>query len=230
MKPSAALLSVLLVSVLQAAPPPDAKGVKFFEDKIRPALVQHCYQCHSAEAQRAKKLRGGLHLDTRDGLRKGGDNGPLLDGLLMKALRHDGDLKMPPKGKLPDSVVADFDAWLKMGAPDPRDGTTAVKKIDVEAGKRWWAFQPLKQPAPPPARNPGSDNPIDRFLDAKLAEKGLSMSAPAPREKLIRRLSYDLAGLPPTPQEVDDFVRDASANAYEKLVDRLLKSERHGER
>src|SRR5437016_5269154 len=99
-------------------PPPDLKGVKFFEDKIRPVLVQQCYQCHSTDAQKAKKLRGGLFLDSREGLRKGGDNGPLLDGLLLKALRHDGDLKMPPKSKLPDSVVADFEAWLKIGAPD----------------------------------------------------------------------------------------------------------------
>src|SRR6266571_8803981 len=98
---AALLLGTVALAAGQAEPPPDPKGVKFFEDKIRPVLVQQCYQCHSADAQKVKKLRGGLYLDTRDGLRKGGDSGSLLDGLLMKALRHSEDLKMPPKGKLP---------------------------------------------------------------------------------------------------------------------------------
>src|SRR5262249_21340758 len=150
-------LLLLAASTLRAAPPPDPKGVKLFEDKIRPVLVQSCYQCHSLDAQKAKKLRGGLLLDSRDGMRKGGDSGPILDGLLLKALRQDGDLKMPPEGKLPASVVADFETWLKMGAPDPGDGrTVAVRSIDINAGKRYWAFQPLGKVTPPKssARNP----------------------------------------------------------------------------
>ena len=117
MNPFAVLcLGALTLCAAGAAPPPDPKGVKFFEDKIRPVLVQSCYPCHSRDAQKAKKLRGGLLLDSRDGLRKGGDSGPVLDGLLLKALRQEGELKMPPKGKLPARVVADFEAWLKMGA------------------------------------------------------------------------------------------------------------------
>src|SRR6059058_3133672 len=126
MKPFAVLvLGASILGAAGAAPPPDPKGVKFFEDKIRPVLVQSCYPCHSRDAQKAKKLRGGLYLDTRDGLRKGGDNGPALDlaqpgqSRLLQALRHQGDLKMPPKVKLPDAVAADFEAWIKLGAPDP---------------------------------------------------------------------------------------------------------------
>jgi hypothetical protein len=226
------LLGVTLATSAYSAAPLDPKGVKLFEDKIRPVLVQKCFVCHSVDAQKAKKLRGGLYLDSREGLRKGGDNGPLLDGLLMKALRHDGDIKMPPKAKLPDAVIADFDAWLKMGAPDPRDSSApVVKTIDIEAGKRYWAFQPLNAKVPD-IRNPQLPvrNPIDAFLLAKLQEKGLTLSSPVDREKLIRRLSYGLTGLPPTPEEIDAFVKDAVPDAVEKLVDRLLRSERFGER
>src|SRR5262245_58573758 len=153
---SSVFLTLLALAPAIIAAPPDPKGVKLFEDKIRPALIQHCYQCHSQDAQKAKKLRGGLFLDTRDGLRKGGDSGPALDlaqpgqSRLLQALRHQGDLKMPPKSKLPDAVVADFEAWIKMGAPDPRDGSVTTSKVDVEAGRRWWAFRPTAA-IPPPA-------------------------------------------------------------------------------
>ena len=129
---------------------PDPKGVEFFEAKIRPGLAEHCYACHSADARKNQKLKGGLLLDTRDGLLRGGDSGPAVvpgkpaEGTLPKALRHDGDVKMPPKGTLPDAVVADFEAWVKMGAPDPRDGKggTTGKGIDLDAGRTVWAFQP----------------------------------------------------------------------------------------
>src|SRR3954471_1387578 len=166
------VLGASILGAAGAAPPLDPKGVKFFEQKIRPVLVQSCYPCHSRDAQKAKKLRGGLFLDSRDGLRKGGDSGPLLDGLLIKALRHDGDRKMPPKGKLPASVVADFETWLKMGAPDPRDGSAvAVRTIDIEAGKRYWAFQPTGKATPPKS---SARNPIDALLDAKRQAAGLT--------------------------------------------------------
>src|SRR5438552_10914579 len=136
-------------TVCAAAPPADPGGVKFFEERIRPVLVRSCYQCHSLDAQKAKKLRGGLFLDSRAGLRKGGDSGPPLDGLLLRALRHDGDVKMRPKEKLPANVIADFEAWVKMGAPDPRDGSAAgVRAIDIEAAKRSWAFRPTGKSAP----------------------------------------------------------------------------------
>lgn len=221
------LLGASTCCLAAAAPPPDPKGVKFFEDKIRPVLVQACYQCHSVDAQKAKKLRGGLFLDSREGLRKGGDSGAPLDGLLLKALRHDGDFKMPPKGKLPENVIADFEAWLKMGAPDPRDGTTVAKPIDIEAGKRYWAFQPTGKITPPPS---AARHPIDAFLEAKRQAVGLKANGPALREKIIRRASFSLTGLPPTPQEIDEFLKDAAPDAYERLVERLLKSERFGER
>jgi hypothetical protein len=229
MKPFAVLvLGASLLGTAGAAPPPDPKGVKFFEEKIRPVLVQSCYPCHSRNAQKAKKLRGGLFLDSRDGLRKGGDSGPLLDGLLLKALRYDGDRKMPPKGPLPKSVVADFETWLKMGAPDPRDGsTTTVRTIDIEAGKRYWAFQPTGRMAPPES---SARNPIDAFLDAKRQAAGLTANGPATREKLLRRVYFGLTGLPPSPQERNAFLEDAAPDAYECLVDRLLQSERFGER
>src|SRR5207237_6077695 len=120
--------------------------VEFFEKKIRPVLVERCYQCHSAEAQKAGKLRGKLLLDTRAGLLKGGDNGPAVvpgkpkEGTLLPALRRDGPVKMPPKERLADAVVADFERWVALGAPDPRDGSVTVKKgIDVAAGRKFWA-------------------------------------------------------------------------------------------
>src|SRR5262249_34451661 len=122
----AACLGTLLISSIRAP----AQSVEFFEKKIRPVLTEHCYKCHSAEAEKAKKLKGGLRLDTRDGLRKGGDSGPAIvpgnaDGsLLLKALRYDGDLKMPPTKKLPDALIADIERWVAMGAPDPRTGST----------------------------------------------------------------------------------------------------------
>src|SRR4051812_41492949 len=132
---------------------PDPKGIELFESKIRPVLVEHCYACHS---KTAAKLKGNLLLDTRDGVRKGGDNGPALvlgqpdKSLILKALRHVDDLRMPPKGKLAEKVIADFEQWIARGAPDPREGTTAaVKEIDWNEARRYWAFQPPGKHAPP---------------------------------------------------------------------------------
>src|SRR5882724_7431666 len=124
----AGLLVVLTLPALaRSDDKPDSKSVEFFENRIRPVLVKHCYACHSQDTAKAGKLKGGLRLDSKAGTRKGGDSGPVLSGkaadsLLLKALRHEGDLKMPPKGKLPDAVIADFEAWIKLGAPDPREG------------------------------------------------------------------------------------------------------------
>ncbi len=226
----------LLPSGAWAANPTAAAGIEFFEKKVRPVLVQHCYQCHSAQA---KKLRGELSLDTRAGLLKGGESGPAVVpgkpalSLLVKALRHDGDLKMPPKGKLPEAVVTDFVKWVEMGAPDPRREAVAAAKrtIDVAAGRKYWAFQPLRPPGPPVVKNVGwARTPIDRFLLARLEEKGIAPNGPLAREKLVRRAYFDLLGLPPTPAEVDAFVKDTAPDAYERLVDRLLHSEHYGER
>lgn len=216
----------------------DAKGIEFFETKIRPVLVEKCYQCHSQEAQKNKKLRGDLYLDSRAGLLKGGATGPVVvpgkssESLLFRALRQDGDLKMPPKGKLADAVIADFAKWIDMGAPDPRDGqAVAAKGIDIEAARKSWAFSPLVAPAIPKVANAAwGKTPLDRFILAKLEEKKLTPNNPVSREKLLRRVYFDLLGMPPSPAEIDAFLKDAAADAYERLIDRLLASEHYGER
>lgn len=215
-------------------------GVAFFEQKIRPVLVEHCYSCHSAGA---KKLKGNLYLDSKAGWQKGGDSGApaILPGdpeasLLIRTIRHEEeDLEMPPKKpKLSDAVIADFMAWVKMGAPDPRDGQPlAVNRAD----KTWWSLQPLKV-ASASAEDSNLElklKPlsIDAFIEAKLREKGLALNPPADPRALIRRLTYDLHGLPPTPEEVEAFAADAIRHpqaAIRHLIDRLLASPRYGER
>ncbi|SIN76472.1 EF hand [Singulisphaera sp. GP187] len=209
----------------------------FFETKIRPALVTYCYECHASSA---KKIKGGLVLDTREGMRSGGDSGPAVAddpgaaSLLLQAIRYtDDDLKMPPKQKLPDAVIEDFERWIAMGAPDPRNGTSSVaaKAIDVEAGRRFWAFQPPKKSEPPEVKDEAwPRSPIDRFLLAKLEANRLKPGADADKRTLIRRVSFDLIGLPPTAAEVTAFLDDQSPTAFESVVDRLLASPRFGER
>jgi hypothetical protein len=212
------------------------KGMEFFETKIRPVLSKHCYECHSAQA---KKLRAGLLLDSKMGMLQGGDSGPVLvpgkgrQSLLIKALEHDGPTKMPSQStKLPKEVIAAFVAWIDMGAPDPREGKASAKRtIDVDAGRKFWAFQPLAPGLPPPVKNAAwVRTPLDRFILAKLEEKKLTPNGPVARARLIRRAFFDLKGLPPTPAEVEAFVNDKSADAYERLLDRLLQGEHYGER
>ena len=213
-----------------------AQQSAFFEGKIRPLLAAHCLKCHSAAEG---KTKGGLALDSRDATLKGGDSGPAVipgnpdKSPLIRAVRYtDSNLQMPPKGeKLSDAQIADLVAWVKMGAPDPRTGAVKGKFADAGAKKTWWAFQPVKQQAPPAVQNKSwPANPVDNFVLAKLEEKNLKPSAPADKRVLIRRLYFDLIGLPPTPAEVEAFVADKSANAYEKLVDKLLASPHYGER
>ena len=219
---------------------PDAKGIEFFEAKIRPVLVEQCYRCHSADAAKAKKLRGGLLLDTKAGLLKGGDSGPALvpgkakESQLLAALHYDGDVKMPPTKKLPAETIADFAKWITMGAPDPRQGETAKvagRTIDINEGKKFWAFRPLATSAVPGVKHPNwAKSPIDRFVLAKLEANGLTPNDPVSREKLIRRAYFDLWGLPPTPAQIDAFVKDPAPDAYAKLVDELLAGTAYGER
>jgi hypothetical protein len=240
-----------LLAALTLAPPAPAQPVKafadkptadqlaFFEKKIRPVLADHCYKCHS---EKAEKVKGGLYLDTREGFRKGGETGPSIvpgspeKSKLIAALRHkDPDTAMPPKGKLPDNVIADFEAWVKMGAPDPRDGkaVAAAPKyvIDIEKGRQFWAFQPPKKPTAPKVKNAAwVRSPIDAFLLAELDRKGLTPVGDADRRTLLRRVYLDLTGLPPTPEDVEAFIADRDANAFEKVVDKLLASPRFGER
>ena len=233
-------LGLFLLQSPVIAQPADAKGLALFESKIRPVLTKECYSCHSAEAVKTKKLRGGLQLDTREGIRKGGDAGPAVvpgdvkKSLLMAAIRHEGKVEnMPPKGKLSDEVIADFVRWIELGAPDPREGGVLAGKrtIVIADGKKFWSFRPLTVNSPPIVRDTAwARNPIDRFILAGLEAKGLSPSKELSKAKLVRRVTFDLTGLPPTPEEVDAFVKDQSPNAYEKLLDRLLASERYGER
>src|SRR5262245_53175378 len=215
---------------------PTADQLAFFEKKIRPVLVSNCYQCHS---EAAKKEKGGLRLDTRDGVRTGGDNGPAVvpgdsrKSLLLKAIKQtDATLKMPPKSKLPDEVVADFEKWIAAGAADPRDGNTgaAAKETDIEEGRQFWAFQPVKKTELPAVQNtdwPRTD--IDKFLVARLEAKGLKPVSDADPRALIRRLYFDMIGLPPTPEDVEAFAKDPSPAAFAAIVDKLLDSPRFGE-
>ncbi|MBO0699008.1 MAG: DUF1553 domain-containing protein [Zavarzinella sp.] len=217
---------------------PTADQLAFFEKKIRPVLAGHCYQCHSEDA---KKEKGNLLLDTRDGVRNGGDTGPAVvpgspgKSLLLKAIKQTGELKMPPKSKLSEEVVADFEKWIATGAADPRDGkkTVAYKEIDIEKGRQFWAFQPPKPgPVPTPKDAAWSRTDVDRYLLAGLEAKGLRPMADADSQSLIRRLYFDLTGLPPTPEEVESFVQSANTNrqsAIEAVVDKLLESPRFGE-
>jgi hypothetical protein len=237
---TAAWVALVLVSPLLGADPdskPDsAKGIEFFEQKIRPVLVANCYQCHSATS---KELKGELRLDTREGIRKGGEQGKAVvpgkvaDSLIISALKHEDGLEMPPKQKLSDEIVADFTKWIEMGAPDPRRPNTSTvgSKINIVEARQWWSFQPPKSSPVPAVKNaawPKSD--IDRYLLAALEARGLSPVGDADRRTLIRRAYFDLAGLPPTPEEVEAFVADTDAKAFEKVIDRLLAVPQFGER
>lgn len=216
---------------------PDRKGIAFFEKKIRPVLVESCYQCHSEKS--GSKLKGGLFLDSRDGMLQGGETGPAIvpgspeDSLLIEAIRHDS-LEMPPGKKLSDDVIQDFEAWIKMGAPDPRKGGKSPvvrKSIDVEAGRQFWAFQPPKTVEPPAVKNQSwAKTDVDKFVLAALEKNKLKPVGDADRRTWIRRVTLDLVGLIPTPAEVDAFVNDKSPNAAEMVVDRLLESPHFGER
>lgn len=228
----------LIPSELRAQEDP-AKANEFFEQKIRPVLVEHCYSCHSAAAEQNKKLKGGLYLDFAAGLLTGGDTGPALvkgkpaESLLIKALKYD-DLQMPPNGKLPEAVVADFVKWIELGANDPRVEQPMVKPvrvIDLDEGKKFWSFQPLKVAVPPEVKNSAwTKTALDRFVVAKHEELGLTPNGPVAKDKLIRRAYFDLIGLPPTPEQVQAFLSDDSPQAFEKVIEGLLQSERYGER
>ena len=212
---------------------PKAKAVEFFENKIRPVLVKHCYQCH---ASNSKNVKGGLLLDSRAASRKGGDSGPSVvpgnvdESLIIGALKHES-FEMPPKGKLPDTVIADFVTWIEMGAPDPRDGKVVDSAINFGEARQFWSFQPIQRHDPPTVKDTAWPNgSIDHFTLAKMEELGLKPVAPASKRELIRRATFDLTGLPPTPAEVDAFLADASSEAFRKVIDRLLDSPHYGER
>lgn len=218
-------LGCLSLSPLGAAE--EATGVAFFEQKIRPILIEHCYECHSAQA---KKLRGGLYLDSKAGWQKGGDSGKAVivpgkpdESLLLRSVQHrEPDLEMPPKKpKLLAPLLADLATWIKLGAPDPRTITTAEAK---RGDKSWWSLQPLT--------GKFRHTSIDGFVGEKLAERKLVFNPPAAPAALLTRLTYDLTGLPPAPEEQDAYLaayKKDAPTATRQLVERLLASPRYGE-
>ena len=211
-------------------------GLDLFESEVRPLLIERCYACHSADADEAK---GGLYLDSRDGLLAGGGGGPAIEpgepeaSPLIWAVRYDDPLlKMPPDGRLSDPEIAALERWIALGAPDPRDGTTAEPTTPGPSASRdAWAFRRPTRHAPPAVAHADRvRSPVDAFVLARLEADGLEPNPEADRRTLIRRLAFDLTGLPPTPEEVEAFVEDPDPAAYERLVDRLLASPRYGER
>jgi mono/diheme cytochrome c family protein len=232
------MLAVSLPLAAWGAAPADPAR---FEREIEPILRQHCFQCHS---HGANKIKGGLVLDSLGAMLHGGDTGPAIvpgkpaDSLLLSAVKHAGELKMPPKGnKLSDAEIATLEQWIRDGAPAPATSATLpngpVKRGGsiTEEDRQWWAYQPARPVAPPAVKITGwVRNDVDRFILARLEAEGLTPAPEAGREVLIRRLYFDLWGLPPPPEDVQQFVADRSPDAYEKLVDRLLASPHYGER
>jgi cytochrome c553 len=234
-----AAVSPTTVPATQPAAQLTKQQIEFFEGRVRPILAANCYRCHSVESGKSK---GGLVLDTRDGWVKGGENGSVItpgdvahSRLITAIGYHDADLQMPPKGgKLSDKEIADLTAWVKMGAPDPRVAVASAgsKMTGLnDTARAHWAYQPVKQPAVPEVKNASwVKSPVDAFILAKLEENGMRPSPPASKQTLIRRATYDLIGLPPTPEEVKGFEQDGSPNAFEKVIDRLLATPQYGER
>jgi Protein of unknown function (DUF1553)/Protein of unknown function (DUF1549)/Planctomycete cytochrome C len=225
---SRSLLVALAIAIPATAAPPSPTDVAFFEKQIRPVLSEQCWSCHGP-----KKQTAGLRLDSRTAMLKGGESGPAINekeptrSLLLRAIRHEGDIKMPPKTKLPALAIAALETWVNRGAPWPESAAR-----DAPDWRQHWAFQPVANSKVPevdivPLTGPRS--PIDHFVVAKLKEKGLTLSGEADKRTLIRRATFDLTGLPLTPEEVDAFLKDESAEAYERVVNRLLDSPAYGE-
>ena len=251
-----AAFAALAVAPSAVATPATKEGLEFFEKNVRPILIDRCYECHSAEKNSSK---GGLILDSMDGAYKGGDEGPsvvpgdLEKSLLIKAVRYtDPEFAMPPKktgGKLPDEKIAILEEWVKMGAPMPSGGAAKLTGLTGKA-RDHWAFQPVKKPTVPEVKNRAwVKTPIDAFIMAKLEEKGLQPNPAANPEAFLRRVSYDLIGLPPTSEQVDAFEKAIQAAqitdtmalragkpagaveaVYAKQIDSLLASPHYGER
>jgi len=213
--------------------------VEHFEKRVRPLLVEHCLRCHGPEKQ-----KGGLRLDSAAALKQGGETGPSVvpgkpeSSLLVEAVGYAGDLKMPPKGKLPDADQAAIRQWVSTGAPWPGDSPATSSTASTPPGpsispeqKAFWAFQPVVEPALPSVQNEAwVRSPIDRFILAGLEAKSLRPAPPADRRTLIRRATFDLTGLPPSPEDVAKFLADKSPEAFDRVVDRLLGSSAYGER
>ena len=242
-----ALAITLSLAVACKAIADEGGAAQFFETRVRPLLAERCFECHGE-----KKQKGGLRLDVKSAFERGGDGGAIFvagdpaHSRLVTAIRHtDPDFKMPPKEKLSERQIATLTEWIKAGAYYPADRKTAAARPNENAGpvlrhgkfhiteedRAWWAFQPLKRPSPPRAKNTRQvANGIDSFLLDRLEKRNLSLSPIATRHQLIRRACFDLIGLPPSPEEVARFEKDRSPDAWAQLIDRLLDSPQHGER
>lgn len=215
----------------------DQEEIEYFETHIRPLFVEHCYECHSADA---KKLKANLYLDSRAGWQTGGDSGPAIipgkpeDSLLFHAVSHtNGDLEMPPKNRLADSEVEYLKSWIAMGAPDPREGKIkrSTSTIDIEKGRQFWSFQPVvAHTLPRVSDTTWPVNDIDRFILARLESEQIAPAGDASKTALLRRIYFDLIGLPPSPGEMKTFLADTSPDAFAKVVDQLLARPEFGER
>ena len=241
--PTAILLVwFLITSVMQSLVRADvtAEQIRFFESRIRPLLVARCYKCHSGEA---KAIKGGLRLDSRSAMLKGGDSGAAIvpsapdKSLLMQAV-HYQSYEMPPDGKLSDAQIALLAKWIDLGAPWPATQKTGpdrrIREVDWQRLRsEHWAWRPIQKPALPVVKASHPLSPIDHFVLGRLERTGLQHAAPAEPRTLIRRISLDLIGLPPAPAAVDRFVAAAARDpqaAASRLVDELLASQQYGER
>jgi hypothetical protein len=235
---TAVLVAVVALPFIARGEESAKDEVEFFEKKIRPVLVEHCYECHS---QQADKLKGKLLLDSREAARQGGESGPAVvpgdpdASLVLQALRYE-NFEMPPKGKLPQAVIADFEHWIKHGAIDPRGGSAAPaasppSQIDFAAARQFWSLRPPRPQAPPPVSDTAwPARSIDPFILCQLDSLGLAPAPPAARQTWLRRVTVDLTGRPPTPEEIAAFEREAAPDARERVVDRLLAAPQFGER
>jgi hypothetical protein len=231
MRPSFVCLAafVVLSAALPAAAPEDAAGAKFFEERVRPVLVENCRQCHGPE-----KHRGGLRLDSREAALRGGDSGAVIhpgrpeESLLIQAVRHGERIQMPPKKKLPQRVVADLATWVRMGAPWP---TASAETTPPPKDTEFWAFRPpVRRPFPAIRDAAWALSPVDRFVLAGIEAKGLHPAPQADKRALLRRVTFDLIGLPPAPEEMEQFLHDDAPDAFSRVVERLLTSPAYGEK
>ena len=220
----------------------DPAMADYFELKVRPVLAAHCWECHGAAKQKS-----GLRLDSREAILKGGETGPALvagkpeSSLLVEAIGYEGSVQMPPRRKLANAEIAALAAWVKQGAPwpEPRPGLTVREPVPVSPSRSsitakdrdFWSFRPVQDPPPPAVGDPAwPRSGIDRFILAKLESRGLRPARTADRRTLLRRVTFDLIGLPPSPEEIEAFLHDDSPRALENVVDRLLASPHYGER
>ncbi len=228
------LCLLLLLSLAASAHAQTSANAEFFENRIRPLLATHCYSCHGP-----KKQQAGLRLDSREAILKGSDNGPVVDlkqldkSLILQVIGYQVDVKMPPKGPLPKSDVQILQSWIKEGMPWPKATVAQASQQDpiLLAKKTHWSFKPVqKQPIPEVKDGSWVQNSVDHFILSRLEKAGMHPSARADRRTLLRRASFDLAGLPPTPEAIQAFIEDRSPDAWDRAIERLLASPQYGER